>query len=626
MNRQLLAAVFLVNLVSSLPRAQSSQNLADLVEDVRPSVFTIATYDNSGERRGTGTGFIVGRNQILTNYHVVSDAHRIELRNAEGVLYGDAELQLFDRNADLALLRSQSIDPSIRPLRLTSSRPRAGEKILVVGNPLGLSSTATDGIVSAFRSVERMGTLIQITAPISPGSSGSPVLNMNGQVVGMATLYIKAGQNLNFAIPSETLISFAPLTDARTPSRPNPETGGTGRWRRLDTDMAYDTETITRKSGLVLVWIKYDDSDSTYSKVLTEFDCNSSRIRRLRSLYYSTPSANPEESGRNENWLPLVPDTKGEAAFDVFCKNKRDYQSLLDYDRYRVLYVEGAKLQLQGEFEGANETYVKIITELPDYAAWGFRALARNKLAQGNIRAARNAAYEAMKIEPLKAESFSTLGDVYKAENNWPAAIQAYLKALKFGDEEFNRSSRYRVIADLQGIYERQKNYVALTNLLKAAIQRGESGLYDDLAKVYDKREIRAQARITRLAGIKYYQKRIKSGSTSALDYWELADLFEGINDNNGVESTLIAGIELFPDSVFLVKRLAANFDRDREWKKSVQLIRETLPRMKKSDDKIDLLRTLKSIYAATGNTVEAARVDRQISDLQRADTMKLLQ
>ena len=76
------------------------------------------------------------------------------------------------------------------------------------GSPLGLENTVSDGIVSAIRDIPDYGRIIQITAPISPGSSGSPVLNMQGEVIGVASFQIVEGQNLNFAIPSEKISSL----------------------------------------------------------------------------------------------------------------------------------------------------------------------------------------------------------------------------------------------------------------------------------------------------------------------------------------------------------------------------------------------------------------------------------
>ena len=83
--------------------------------------------------------------------------------------------------------------------------PQEGESIVVIGNPFGLEGSVTNGIVSAVREIPGYGKIIQITAPISPGSSGSPVVNMLGQVIGVATLQAAEGQSLNFAVPSERI-------------------------------------------------------------------------------------------------------------------------------------------------------------------------------------------------------------------------------------------------------------------------------------------------------------------------------------------------------------------------------------------------------------------------------------
>ena len=98
---------------------------------------------------------------------------------------------------DLALIKFAAHGvPFLRP-RNTGPELAVGDKTIVIGNPSGLTGTVSEGIISAFR---ENGSIIQITAPISPGSSGSPVLDENGEVIGVATSQKQEGQNLNFAI------------------------------------------------------------------------------------------------------------------------------------------------------------------------------------------------------------------------------------------------------------------------------------------------------------------------------------------------------------------------------------------------------------------------------------------
>ncbi len=101
--------------------------------------------------------------------------------------------------------------------------PQEGESIVVIGNPFGLEGSVSNGIVSAVREISGYGRIIQITAPISPGSSGSPVVNMFGQVIGVATLQAEEGQSLNFAVPAER-ISHLRIGELQTVSSLNAET------------------------------------------------------------------------------------------------------------------------------------------------------------------------------------------------------------------------------------------------------------------------------------------------------------------------------------------------------------------------------------------------------------------
>src|SRR4029450_5604276 len=110
-----------------------------------------------------------------------------------------------DAEGDIALLKVEAPINQVRPLPLDRTSPQEGESIVVIGNPFGVEGSVTNGIVSAVRDIPGFGRIIQITAPISPGSSGSPVVNMQGQVIGVATLQIAGGTSVNFAIPSERI-------------------------------------------------------------------------------------------------------------------------------------------------------------------------------------------------------------------------------------------------------------------------------------------------------------------------------------------------------------------------------------------------------------------------------------
>ena len=177
-------------------------DLPDLVRRVKPSVVSVLTYDAKGEPLISGTGFFVRPGEVLTNMHVIKGAHRVEIHTLEGKgrTYPVAGALAVDDEADLALLKVDLPADRSKPLTMTTSLPDEGEQIFVIGNPLRLEGSVSDGIVSAIREVPDLGRIIQITAPVSHGNSGSPLFNMRGEVIGIVTVKVTNGQNINLAL------------------------------------------------------------------------------------------------------------------------------------------------------------------------------------------------------------------------------------------------------------------------------------------------------------------------------------------------------------------------------------------------------------------------------------------
>ena len=191
--------------LSFIPRAQSQDILPQLVRRIKPSAVAIETFDARGEKLSRGSGFFIDVDRVVTNRHVIENAYRAEVHSYNGSIYPVKGVIAVDAEGDLALLKIDAPPNQVRPLPLDRTSPQEGESVVVIGNPFGLEGSVTNGIVSAVRDIPTFGRIIQITAPISPGSSGSPVVNMQGQVIGVATLQITGGQSVNFAIPSERI-------------------------------------------------------------------------------------------------------------------------------------------------------------------------------------------------------------------------------------------------------------------------------------------------------------------------------------------------------------------------------------------------------------------------------------
>jgi len=190
----------------------SQENLPALIKKAEPSIVVVVTFDKQGSIKGQGTGFFVTKGgDVITNYHVLLGAHRALIRTNEGKFFEIKKVQDEDRVGDLVRISVDISSEGVRPLAVTIEPPDVGERVIVIGTPLGLEKTVSDGIVSAVREIPDFGKIVQLTAPISPGSSGSPVLNMRGEVIGVATFFIVSGQNLNFAIPGERVAKLKAL-------------------------------------------------------------------------------------------------------------------------------------------------------------------------------------------------------------------------------------------------------------------------------------------------------------------------------------------------------------------------------------------------------------------------------
>lgn len=192
----LLAAA--ITVLGLLYAKRAKLTTRDLVESVRPAIVLIETTTSDGKPFAKGSGFFLGTsNAIVTNVHVLRWAAKVSVKMSDGVRYAATRVSEIDLGNDICLLTVPGLQ--LRGLPLASRGSVAvGDPVLVAGNPRGLEATFSRGIVSAIRS---RPDRIQIDAPISAGSSGGPVMNEAGEVIGVATSSLRQGQNLNFAVP-----------------------------------------------------------------------------------------------------------------------------------------------------------------------------------------------------------------------------------------------------------------------------------------------------------------------------------------------------------------------------------------------------------------------------------------
>ena len=213
----------------------SRKDIPSIARAAEGSIVSIVMSDKNGQPIAQGSGFFVSKDGlILTNYHVIAEGTSAVVKLPDGAFYVVDGVSTFDKARDVAIIKAHG--QNFRTLTLgNSDRVQVGEEVVAIGNPLSLESTVSNGIVSGMRSAkEEGGNFLQITAPISPGSSGGPLFNTEGEVVGITTMYLKGGENLNFAIPINDakvllLVNTSKLQNFpdESPNTESPSTQGT---------------------------------------------------------------------------------------------------------------------------------------------------------------------------------------------------------------------------------------------------------------------------------------------------------------------------------------------------------------------------------------------------------------
>lgn len=264
-------------------------------ERVGPAVVKIETIAPRGGRRGTqgagqGSGVLFRRDgQILTNAHVVQGASTVRVILADGRQF-EAGVTGADRAHDIAEIRIGARDLPVAEL---SERPlQVGQLVVAVGNPYGLGWTVTSGVVSALgrelpnpRGGSKLTDLIQTDAPINPGSSGGPLVDSQGRVVGITTAIVPYAQGLGFAVPTSTafriLGTFIPVE--RVTSAPALGLGGT---QTQIADWIVARQHLQNKEGVLILEIKPESPAAHASLKLNDIilDVNGKPVRNPQDM------------------------------------------------------------------------------------------------------------------------------------------------------------------------------------------------------------------------------------------------------------------------------------------------------------------------------------------------------
>jgi len=370
--------------------ANADEKLVDLVKKVKPSVVLIETFDKDNKPIGRGSGFFIdNKGSLITNHHVIEGAYSATIKTSTGKVYPVQGIVAKDTEADIVKLVVNLPDANMTFLNLSVNVPSEGEDIFVIGNPLGLESTISTGIVSAVRDIPAFGKIIQITAPVSPGSSGSPVINNKGEVIGVATFIATKGQNLNFAIPSGKIIVLKETSKAALSES----------YASLTAD-SNDAQSFYDK-GLKELWQENWSAALTYFQKATEKNPQAADAWILTGFCYDNLSRYQEEIDAFKQAIRIKPDL-AEA-----------------HDNLGNAYYK------LGRYQDSIDAHKRAIKIKPDYAkAHNNLGVAYGKL--GRYQEEIAAYKQAIKINPDYANAHYNLGNAYNKLSRYTEAIEAY--------------------------------------------------------------------------------------------------------------------------------------------------------------------------------------------------------
>lgn len=181
------------------PAALEPKSAEELFALLSPSTARITVYDVSGRAVGLGSGVVIGSGTVITNCHVATAGGSLTVK--VGAEQYSASVEVADEEYDLCRLSVSGLGAPAVTIG-SAETLRTGQRVYAIGAPQGLDLTISDGIVSGMRELPQ-GRVIQTTAPISPGSSGGPLFDAYGRLVGIMTFQHRTGQNLNFAVPAD---------------------------------------------------------------------------------------------------------------------------------------------------------------------------------------------------------------------------------------------------------------------------------------------------------------------------------------------------------------------------------------------------------------------------------------
>ena len=415
-----LLAVLVWALAAAMPPAcyggqetsgPAAPDLSALARQAMPAVGVVVTFDASGKPRSQGTAFFVRADGVgITCHHVLSDAASALVRMENGTFVPVAGKLADDPVRDLALFKVTGKNLPTVSLG-DSSALRPGQRVVGITAPEGLGNTVADGLVSAVRELSS-GPLVQVTVPLSPGSSGGPIFDLSGRVVAVAAAVLTEGQALNFAIPINAAKPLLAQPGRLTPLAAAKQPADMEDWlRKHPTTAGQATYDLWLRGGMGLY------ADGRYQEAL----------EHLRAALALDPSPYPAHCCLGTTYVKL---RRYQEALEAYKQAIR-----LKPDLAEAHLGLGMAYGLLGRYQEALEEHKQAIRLKPDYAE-AHMNLGVAYVGLRRYQEALEAEKQAIRLKPDFAEAHMNLGAAYVGLRRYQEALEAEKQAIRLKPDD----------------------------------------------------------------------------------------------------------------------------------------------------------------------------------------------
>ena len=406
-----------VCLLLLLPVFAFAKTPAEIFSMASPSIVIVRALDAQGKVISLGSGVVIASTQVVTNCHVTDKGVRMEVKSGLHTL--SASIRYADRERDLCQLAVPSLTaPSIKIGSV--KKIKIGARVVALGSPQGLELSLSDGLVSALREAGD-ASIIQTTAPISPGSSGGGLFDEEGRLIGITTFYLAEGQNLNFALPADWIAALPERAKASKATAFDESAAllkaialkTNNDWNAL---LAHSREWATANPRSAEAWFNLGNAYGMTGQVIQA-------IKAYREVLRIRPE-------HVQSWYNLGIAYGQADQTDQAIKAYREALRI-DPEFALVWYNLGNAYQKTGQADNAINAYREALHINPEHAdAWVNLGNAYGKSGQADQEI--KAYHEALHINPELAQAWHNLGAAYVVQvGKADQAINALREALR---------------------------------------------------------------------------------------------------------------------------------------------------------------------------------------------------